>query len=64
MTVRLVLVALAIGAFGALSLSQATLGVGIICLACLLGILGRIAQAYEQHKEIRKLLQKNAPPVG
>lgn len=43
----IVFVALAIlSAFiGLLSLSQATLGVGFLALACLLGIFARIAQA-------------------
>jgi hypothetical protein len=55
-TVLLIILALVVGFFGAMSLTQATLGVGIICSACLIGILGRIAQAYEQHRELRKLL--------
>ena len=32
-------------AMGLLSLSEATLGVGLICSACWLGILARIVQA-------------------
>ena len=46
------LIALAVlaGAAGLLFLSQATTGVGLIAFGCLLGILGRIAQADGHHK--------------
>lgn len=49
------LVAIAVAVLGVLSLSQATQGVGLIGLACFIGILTRIGQAgmhrEQQHKE-------------
>ncbi|HOW74733.1 MAG TPA: hypothetical protein P5102_00825 [Candidatus Competibacteraceae bacterium] len=36
---------------GTLFLSQATIGVGIICIGCFIGILARIAQASAHHKQ-------------
>lgn len=50
LTVLLVIVAMALGAIGVMSLSQATLGVGLLAAACLSAILGRIAQAHSQHR--------------
>ena len=44
-------------AVGFLSLTEATLGVGIVGLACFLGILARIAQAHEHWQDQEKLLQ-------
>jgi hypothetical protein len=38
------------GIVGFMFLSQATTGVGIIALACLIAIVARIAQAAEQHR--------------
>lgn len=38
------------GLLGVFYLSQATVGVGVIALGCLLGILARIIQAAEHHK--------------
>lgn len=49
MTIVLVVVALLAGVIGVLSLSEATMGVGIICFGCLIGIVARIAQASVQH---------------
>ena len=63
MTVLLVILALAIGVYGGMSLTQATLGVGIISWACLLGILGRLAQAHDQHRELKRILQARPPVV-
>lgn len=40
-----VLAAIVLGGFGVLSLSEATLGVGLLAAACLAGILARLAQA-------------------
>jgi len=59
MTALLVLLALAGGVVGFLLLSQLkiTQGVGIIGLACLAGILARIAQADAQHKEVMLMLR-------
>jgi hypothetical protein len=58
MTVLMVVLALLAGLGGFTSLSQATMGVGIICIGCLLAILGRIAQAAEQHRDIKTLLER------
>jgi predicted branched-subunit amino acid permease len=49
MITLLVIVAILAAIIGALSLSQATSGVGIICIACFLGILARLAQASEHN---------------
>lgn len=49
MTILLVVGAVLLGLAGLLELSQATLGVGLIALACLLAILARIEQATRQH---------------
>jgi len=45
MTTALVILALLVLGAGVLSLSQATLGVGLIGIACFLGIMARLAQA-------------------
>ena len=47
----LVLALLAVG-FGALSLSQATLGVGMIAIGCFLAIAARLAQAEVHHRAV------------
>ena len=54
----LIVVALLVGLIGFGFLSNATSGVGIIAWACLFAILARIAQAAEQHKEIRAILDR------
>ena len=43
---------------GLVSLSNATTGVGAICVACLFGIFARIAQAGAQHKQVVALLDE------
>lgn len=59
----LVLLSMLAGGGGLLLLSQATLGVGIICGGCLLAILARMAQAAHQHRElIRKLESASVVP--
>ncbi len=58
MAIVLMILAILVGGFGTLSLSQATLGVGLQCLGCLFGIFARLVQA-DQHKELRKLLHKD-----
>jgi len=58
--ILLVLLALLIGPAGFMLLSNATTGVGVIALACLFAILARIAQAAEQHKELKNLLDQAA----
>lgn len=63
MPILLVVVALLVAAYGLLSLTQATLGVGAICFACLLGILARIAQASAHTGRLETVLRnpgKNA----
>lgn len=45
-------VLVALGGFA--SLSEATTGVGLICLACLLGIYARIFQADNLHRQHAK----------
>jgi hypothetical protein len=52
MDIFLVVVSIIVGVFGFFSLSQATMGIGIICGACLLGILARIAQASKHQEEL------------
>jgi len=60
MSILLIIVALLGGFVGAFCLTQATMGVGIICGGCLLAILARIAQACDQHQElIQKIDSKN-----
>lgn len=52
MTGFLVCVALGVAGLGILTLTEATMGVGIIGLACLCGIFARIAQAsYHQNQK-------------
>lgn len=52
------LVAMALGsaAFGALSLSQATLGVGLLCGGCFLAILARLVQSGVQHRALMRTI--------
>ena len=67
MTVLLVVLALLIALAAAAYLTQATLGVGLMALACLLGILARLAQATVQHAELKRLLGQRGPgaaPAG
>lgn len=47
----IMLVAIIVGLVGAFSLTQPTLGVGLLAGGCLLGIVARIAQADSQHKQ-------------
>ena len=53
------IIAVLLAGIGLLSLSQATMGVGLIALGCLIGILGRLGQAYYQHEEMMKHLKKD-----
>ena len=39
---------------GALSLSQATMGVGVIAIGCFLAILARLAQAEAHHRSLSR----------
>ena len=52
----LVLLSLLATIIGFLTLTQATMGVGILAVACILAIFARIAQADAQHKELKKML--------
>ncbi|MGB2706107.1 MAG: hypothetical protein WBC74_04565 [Candidatus Omnitrophota bacterium] len=51
MDIALVIFAWIIVAIGLLTISQATLGVSLIALACFLGIMARIAQAERHNKK-------------
>lgn len=48
--------------FGITSVSQATLGVGIVAVGIWLAVIGRIAQASAQHEDVIKALQKRDVP--
>lgn len=58
----LLLLSIVLGLYGANMLSQATQGVGVICLSVLVAVLARIAQASDHHAEIRRLLEDREPP--
>jgi hypothetical protein len=49
------------GFAGLMSLSEATMGVGIIGLACLFGIFARIEQARAQHYKLMGSLKNRLP---
>lgn len=51
MTIVLVAISVILALAGALSLTQATLGVGVICLGVAFGVWARISQAAEHKKE-------------
>lgn len=59
-----VILAICIVGFGALSLSQATAGVGIIAIGCFFGILARLAQASAHHDELKKLIAEPRPAIS
>lgn len=61
MTALLVIAAILLGCVGALFLSQATTGVGIIAFACLLAILARITQASDHHQAQRAAASADRP---
>ena len=61
LTFLLLIIAIALGLWGGSMLTQATVGVGVICLACLVGILARLLQADGHHAKLERLL-KSAPP--
>jgi hypothetical protein len=46
----LIVLSVAVLLYGVLSLSEATLGVGLICIACYLGIMARITQASDYNR--------------
>jgi len=57
MTIVLVVLAFLVGGVGLLTMSQATMGVGLMGGACLLGIMARIYQAMQQHETLTALLK-------
>ncbi|WP_208588000.1 hypothetical protein [Xanthomonas fragariae] len=52
MVTALVIISILAVAIGVLSLSQATMGVGVIAIGCFIAILARLAQASEHHKSL------------
>lgn len=56
--VIMILAALLLGAIGLNSLTQATIGVGLICLGAVAGILARIAQSGAQHADVLRQLKR------
>jgi hypothetical protein len=53
-SIVLLLIALLAAGIGFISLSEATMGVGMIAVACLLAIIARIMQATAFHTEIMR----------
>jgi len=53
MTFLLVLLALILAAIGAMTLTQATMGVGFVAGACLLAIFARMHQAADHRRSLR-----------
>lgn len=60
MVILLVILAILALVVGFFTLSQATLGVGLLAAACLFGILGRIAQAAQHQTELKTLMTLQA----
>jgi hypothetical protein len=60
MVILLVILAILALVIGFFTLSQATMGVGILAAACLFGILARIAQAAQHQTELKTLLNMQA----
>lgn len=58
----LIVISVLVALVGAFNLSEATKGVGIIAIACLLAIYARIAQAYTNHSEVKALLGPECAP--
>lgn len=67
MTILLIILSLGAGFMGVLFLTQATMGVGFLAGACLLGIFARLAQAYEFRDNDRHAARRAAagppPPI-
>jgi len=61
MRIALLIIAIVLAGLGALFLSNATSGVGLISLACLCAILARISQADEHQRELKALLKQRDP---
>jgi hypothetical protein len=67
MSIVLILLSLAAAGLGVVLLTQATMGVGFIAGACLLGIYARLAQAYEFRDNDRaatRLAAASPPPAA
>lgn len=58
LTVVLLIIGVIVAIFGYYSLTQATQGVGLIGLACFIGILARIAQSANHQGEIHDITEK------
>lgn len=58
----LIVVAILVAGFGVLSLSNATLGVGLLCSAVALLILARISQADRHHRQVLERLGARTMP--
>jgi hypothetical protein len=56
MQVPLAIIALLAAGYGVLSLSQATLGAGMIGVGCLLGILARLVQAADHQNQTKQAI--------
>lgn len=54
MSAVLVIIAILAVGYGLLSLSQATLGVGMIAIGCFVAILARLVQAAEHHRALSR----------
>lgn len=57
MAIVFILAAILAASVGIFLLSEATMGVGILALACFFGILARIAQADAHHKKLTITLE-------
>lgn len=58
----MVFVAIGLAVWGSDRLTQATQGVGIICLAVFVAVLARLAQAADHHAELRRILEREPKP--
>jgi amino acid transporter len=59
----LVLASIGLGLYGADHLTQATLGVGVVCVGVLVAVIARIAQAADHHAELRRIFERNKSQV-
>jgi hypothetical protein len=63
MATFLLIIATFAACIGSLALTQATAGVGGICVGCFLAICARIAQASAHHKQLMASNTAVVPPV-
>jgi hypothetical protein len=54
----LIIAGVVLVAVGAMSLSQATMGAGLVAVACFCGILARIVQADRQQRRLQALFRE------